>query len=229
MNKTTPITVTVKGDSITKTHPSFAMVRFSRVTSSPPGIKLFGSELPSQAFINLKVVEAEKVWNLSQEWYHGGKVLLDLNLSASQFAELLTSMNVGSGVPATLSYVHGKGNIPDFIDEQTLPEQIKEDIKADAKSVIDEVKAFRADVTKLLGESKITRKAADALLERANRMEMTVSSNMPFVIDQYVEAVDKVTATGKAEVESFMMHAVTKMGLKSLNQAVKLLELEDKK
>ncbi len=214
-------------DNITKTHPSYVMVGLSRITSSPPGIRLFGSELHNQTFIRLSVVEAEESWHLSQKWHHGAKQLIQVDLSPAQFAELLTSMNVGSGVTGTLRFLKGDGHIPSAIDEDTLPEQIKADLKHDSQTVIDAAKAFDKELQSILGGSKLTKAERARLLEISTKLQMTLSSSMPFVIDQYQEAIDKVTMSAKAEVDAFMTHAALKIGMKSLADVAKVLALTD--
>lgn len=227
--KPTPVTVKVDGDRLRKTHPSYVMVGFSRVTHSPPGVRLFGSELPSQAFIRLSVKTAEEDWHLSQKWHHGWKTLLELDLSPAQFAELLTSMNVGSGVPGTLRFLKGDGQIPSAIDEDSLPDQIKADIKADSQSVIDAARQFGEEVNKIVGSSKLTKAEKATLIGIATKLQMTLESSMPFVIDQYAEAMDKVTASGKAEVDAFITHAAHKLGMQSLQDVVKAAQLTEGK
>lgn len=229
ISQSTPVKVTPKDDSLIKTHPSFAMVGFSRIQCSPPGLKLFASEIESMSFVRLTVVEADETWHLSQTWHHGGKRIIEVDLSPAQFAELLTSMNVGSGVPGTLRYRERDGHIPSAIDEDTLPEQIKTDIKADSKAVIDAARQFGKEVESIVGASKLTKAEKNRLTEIANRLQMTLESNMPFVIDQYVEAVDKVTMSAKAEVDAFMTGAATRLGFKTLQDLAKQAALTEGK
>ena len=41
---------------------------------------------------------------------------------------------------------------------------------------------------------------------------------MPFALDQFNEAVERVTSAAKAEVDAFVMDAITRTGLKQLKQ-----------
>ncbi len=225
--KPTPVKVVTDGENLIKTHPSFVMVGFNRITCSPPGEKLFGSEIESQSMIRLSVVEAQEQWHLSQTWHHGGKHLIEVDLSPAQFAELLTSMNVGSGVCGTLRFRERDGQIPSALDENTLPEQIKADIKRDTQSLIDAAKAFGKQVNQIVGSSKLTKADKASLIDIAANLQMTLESNMPFVIDQYVEAVDKVTASAKAEVDAFVVGAATRLGFKTLQDIAKQAALTD--
>ncbi len=227
--KPTPVKVTPKDDSLIKTHPSFVMVGFNRITCSPPGVKMFGSEIESQSIIRLTVCEAEEQWHLSQTWHHGGKRIIEVDLSPAQFAELLTSMNVGNGVCGTMRFRERDGHVPSALDEDTLPEQIKADIKRDSKEVIEAARHFGKEVEAIVGSSKLTKAEKARLTEIASKLQMTLESNMPFVVDQYVEAMDKVTASAKAEVDAFMTGAATRLGFKSLGEIAKQVAITEGK
>src|SRR6185312_8767541 len=84
-------------------HESYGVVGFNRVTGNPGS--LFGSSINHSNFIRLRISRAAREWHLSTYWYRDREQLIELDLSAAQFADLITSMNVGVGVPCTLRYV----------------------------------------------------------------------------------------------------------------------------
>ena len=90
----------------TQRHESQVQVSFSRVTCSGP-VAFYGSDVKVNNWIQLKVSTSEKRRNLSNDWYFADKTILEIRLSPNQFSELLTTMNVGEGVPATLVYHNG--------------------------------------------------------------------------------------------------------------------------
>ncbi len=225
--KPTPVKVSKDGEEITKTHPSFGMVSFSRISGGDN--RLFGSELVSNSFIRLSLTEGEEIWSLHSKRWHGRKHIVELDLSASQFAELLTSMNVGSGVPCTIRFRERDGQIPMFIDSDTLSEQIKEDLKADVKGIAELVKKLRSELNTVLAESSLSKANKARLTSVAETIEREITANMPFVLEQYVEATEKVTASAKAEVDAFLTHAATKLGFQSLQDISRAAALTEGK
>ena len=89
-------------------HPAYGLVQFSRQHGGSK--KLFGSQIRSDTTIALRIFEGEVQHELSYDRYSHAKnrPIIEVVLSAAQFAELLTTMNMGSGVPCTIEYRDGK-------------------------------------------------------------------------------------------------------------------------
>ena len=92
----------------TKKHPSYGLIRFSRIQGHQ---HFFGSDSRPDSYIELTVSECEHNQDLVQSWYFPRKELVSLRLTNNQFAELITSLNMGSGVPCTLEFIKGEGKI----------------------------------------------------------------------------------------------------------------------
>ncbi len=215
----TPITVTegsFDSDDIKKTHPAFGMACFHRISGNPG--RLFGSEITSLGTsIQLTIAQGEDHWHLHEHWFHGGKTIAEIEMTPAQFAELLTSMNVGGGVPCTIRYANGE-EVPGFEDEDTLHKLIKDDLKADTKELSGLAGKLSAELDTILAETSLSKAKKERLTGIVAKLRQAIDSNMPFVLAQYVEAVEKVTANAKAEVDSFVTHTLTTLGMDSLKQ-----------
>jgi hypothetical protein len=62
----------------------------------------------------------------------------------------------------------------------------------------------------------ISAKKKEEVMRIANKIDQTLSDNMPFVLDQYREAIETMTSHAKAELDAAVVHTATKLGLKSL-------------
>jgi hypothetical protein len=89
-----------------KKHPSFGMVSFSRCYGT--NRRLFQSHVKNMTTVRLRIKQASVKHSLHQDHTYGEESLIEVELSPAQFAELLTSMNVGDGVPCTINYVNEK-------------------------------------------------------------------------------------------------------------------------
>lgn len=85
-------------------HESYGQIRFSRINGHN---RFYGSELEQDNYVELTVNKSECEKDLSKDWYYDTGQLVRLRMTSNQFAELITSMNVGSGVPCTLEYING--------------------------------------------------------------------------------------------------------------------------
>jgi len=199
-----------------KSHESFGMVQFNRVSSSPPKI-FFGSSVRSGHYIELTIHSAKKVQDGSHISYFADRQIINVRLSPNQFSELLTTMNVGNGVPCTLQRIQGE-TIEDCTDEDDIRELHKQDFRKQIYTATKDVEEAITEVEKVVDISKASfgigkRKE---LLKSLKHVLMILKSNLPYYHSQFDEAVDKTLAEAKAELDSFTGNLITKLGLDSL-------------
>ena len=95
-------------DEEVEAHPCYGMISVHRQTGGHT--KLFGSPLDSHpSTIAITIREAERHHNLSSDWFFARKPIIEIDLSPMQYAEMITTPNVGSGVPCTIRYRHTEG------------------------------------------------------------------------------------------------------------------------
>jgi len=222
------IKTTVTHGSISKereTHPAFGVVKFSRCQGNPG--KLFGSHLNNHAgVIRMEVSRAVRDHDLSSDWVHADEPLIELELSFVQFAEVLTSMNMGEGVPCTLKMLQGRQPVPSIpMDMETEQEKVAAGFKREAKDFGQKVRGRFKEIEDILAKPSIGKKDRDAI-RSAMRMVLTdVEQNMPFVLESFVESTEKVAQAAKAEVEGFLTGVIHRAGLDGLKD--RLLGLTD--
>lgn len=198
-------------------HPAYGMVAFNRVQGSPG--KMFGSSLPQHGhFIRLIVRHGKRKHDLGRDWVMGdGPSVVEAWLSAAQFAELLTTMNIGDGVPCTLKRIEGRKveDMPE--DEETEAERTYRAGEAKmtvfAAELKEEIAAMRSKVLSKGALSMAARREVVALLDKILR---ETEANMPFALRSFQEAVEKTSTQAKAELDAMVSHAITLKGLEAL-------------
>lgn len=205
------------------THPSFGQISFSRIQSL--GTDFYGSELKQNNYIQLTVLHSEIDRDLSSDRYFGGdrgNQVLKLRMSCGQFSELVTSMNMGDGVPCTLEVIDGKR-----VEELPVQESRKEFVHRKFK---DRMKQFSSGLIESNKEAKkiIAKKTLSAndqkTLENIIRMAIQeISSNIPFFAEMFQETADKVVNEAKLEVENAIMHKITTLGLTELHKQQRVI------
>lgn len=214
-------------------HPAFGMAVFSRASiggARGGKYRLFGSSIDSLNVIELTISTAEVYHRLGSDHFMGDKEVIRVEMTEHQFAQLLTTMNQGDGVPVTIRHIQGKRTPP-------LPE-----MKVEAAKITDK---FRDDIAKWKKQLETTTVEIEAILSKKGALnqeekkrvnELTsslvteIQSHTTFLLDQFDESVTGVIGQAKAEVEGFINAAVQRTGLQALKgKAQQLLGIEEKK
>lgn len=202
-------------------HESYGMVGLSRFTcGGGRGMNLFGSSIMHASGMTLTIRRGEKRRDLHREWYYGGDIIAEITLSPAQFAEMITTPNVGSGVPCTLNYIIGEGSkaeCPEHKQRQLFEQEFEDDVRkamADASQIV-------KDVTTLLeGKEAIKLSDRKAIIGKLTMLAQHINSNMPFVQAQFNEAMDKTVTEAKAEVEEFINAKIHSLGIDALTSEI---------
>lgn len=206
-------------DGKKETHESYGMVRAHRQTGKFDN--LFGSSIQSHhTAIALEIVEAEVTHDLAHDWYYGSRIVTEVVMSPSQFAELITNMNT-SGVPCTIKYRHTEGfkKIEDPPSKHVEAEKVKIGFKEDLEALVKTIKSSIAEANELMEGRKTPRKSDwNKLIGMLNRVQMEVESNMPFIVDSFNEATEKIVTTAKTEIDAFVTNVAQVTGIKALKE-----------
>lgn len=198
-------------------HESYGLVGFYRRSGGSEN--LFGSSIRHGTTIALQIKTASRIRNLSNYWVHGEKDLIELVLSANQFANLLTSMNCGDGIPCTLKYVMGKRMAdPPAVEQRELFEQ---EFKRDVDKVTKSARVALSEITKMF-ETKTSIGKADRaeILGKIQTIVNLLTDSIPFVQSQFNEAMDKTVSEARSEVDSFIETKIHSLGIEALNSEV---------
>lgn len=221
-------TVRTDGDEEVRTdkHPSYGMVQFVRTGGR--GGTFFGSSLKDHhTTFTLRVCRGEREHSLKQDNYYGREQLMEVELTANQFTELITTMNMGSGVPCTIRRIHGQGRIPDPPDNTLETERIHASFAADMHILAANLRKWQKQAKEILEKKNLTRADREQIESILFQVDQHVRSNIPFVVDQFQRATDKITVAAKSEVEQFTLHAIITAGLQKIREDGSALALRE--
>lgn len=208
-------TTSQDGDRLS--HESYGMVGVSRCHGGGKR-KLFGSSLKDhENFISLRIRRGAREHSLSRDWYvaDSGPPLIEIHLSAAQFAEMITTMNVSDGVPCTIRYLCNE-RVDDPPDDTSEVDKVRNGFKEQTGELVKRLAGFRSEVKNLFENKTVSKGDRDEVLKQVDLFIQEVRDNMPFVLDQFEEATEKVVTAAKMEVEAFTTHAVMAAGVESL-------------
>ena len=208
-------------------HPAFGMLSFSRVSSSG-GVPLHGSDLTHSTFIKMELRHGSKERDLSRDWYFAESLVSEVWMSQNQFSELITSMNIGDGVPVTLVRTEKDGEIesPSF---ESITGIHEDEFREQAKEVAHDAEDLLSVITDLLSGSGTVKKAdRQAIINKAEKVVREIKANMPFMEKSFRKAMDKTVVDAKGTIEAFYQHRVVDAGLEALAAAPAPKLIEDK-
>jgi hypothetical protein len=207
-------------------HPSFGMLSFNRTHGGHSN--LFGSSIQHNDTIHMVLREGVVTRGLNDDWYVGEDEILEVEMSQSQFAELITSMNVGTGTPCTIKYLRGKGRIneADFINKrQQITNEFKECMNermSDAKEFYDEVKEL------FITKKSIGKGDREMILRRLANVTQGMESSSKFIFDQFQNQIDKTITEAKEEIEAFAQNKINAIAQQALvEQKEDIVKLEN--
>lgn len=210
-----------------KTHPSYGMISFSRIKSNG-GVSLFGSSIKHNNPIRMEIYHADVERGLNRDWFHANGKIAEIEMSQSQFAEAITSLNMGDGVPCTVVFTERDGKIPecDFVSKI---EQFKGEFTDHLSGIKDNLDK-NIKIIEELFESRKTLKKSDKemILSAFYSVKQNIGSNAEFIVDSFNEQMDKTVTEAKGEIESFMQHQVQKLASGAISDTLKEGELPDK-
>lgn len=187
----------------THKHPSYGMLCFNRINGGSP--YLYGSSIKHNDKIQLVLKRGSYDRQLNQNWYHGGDELFEVEMSYTQFVELITHMNMGDGVPVTLKRVQGQimPECPYYNPLDVHKKEFEEhldDVYSDSKDLLNKLQA------KFKEKKSFNKKEQEEILSMLNKISMNIGCNQSFQLSQFNEQMEKTVTESKGEIEAFVSH-----------------------
>jgi hypothetical protein len=200
----------------TENHESYGMVGINRTSSN--GTNLFGSITTHRSFITLTVKRAEVTRHLAQDWYHASSLpLVEIELSHSQFAELITSPGMGDGVPCTIRAFDGK-MLESCPAPTPMESKYSEDLKETTKETVAGLKALTQRLSQALlpGEKTLGKTELKALLGEIQSALNSITDSIPFIETSFNEEMEVQRDKMVGEMEAVATHLVHSIGLRAI-------------
>lgn len=191
-----------------ETHPAFAMIRASR-TSQTPGSVLFQSDIRHGHSVRIVIETADRKRNLNHDWVHGGKQLMEIELSEAQWASFVSSMNT-SGVPATLRWTAADGQLPELPYDPRLAHSMAE-VKEAAAKTFGRIKAAMVAYDALPKDAKAKEKRE--ALEEIRRSVQHAEANLAFTANSLNGYAEDVVSKARADIEAMVQQEAARLGL----------------
>jgi len=195
---------------------------------------LFGSSVRHDHKIRIAIDKATLVRDdLHYDRYYRSENIIEVEMSQSQWAEFLTSMNMGGGTPCTIRRLPVYEKVKRTESVPTLPkrEQFAAEFKRQLHKLTQGLKEHTDKAEEILAKKTINKSDREALRNVYYHVHRIVTDSIPFMQTMWNEQMDKTLHEVKGEFEAFMESAATARGLKELYEQVKggagtILQLE---
>lgn len=208
----------VINDGKKASHPAYATIGCGRVNSGK-GVYLFGSDFRHHNTMRIVISRGTVTRDLSHDWVHGGRELVEVELSEAQWATFVSTPNMGSWTPCTLRFravpdpddiLGAQPGIAAVEDRRAQLRGEVQDTLADTLAAIDE--ALRV----VDGVEKMGARARTAITNALQQARQEVQANLPFVAKSFDEHAERTVERAKVEVNAYLTSAVMRAGLEAL-------------
>ena len=196
-----------------KEHASYGMIGFSRVSGGNPA--LFGSSVKHNEKILLKLSHASVERDLHREWYFPGNTIAEVEMSYTQFAEAIASMNT-SGVPCTVLFTEKDGKAEDC-DFEVTREKFEEEFMKNRRQANEKANALIGELEQALSKGRMGKKDMEECISKLRMLSMDINENTDFLYRQFNRQMDRTTVEAKNEIEAFVQHRVQSLGIERLS------------
>lgn len=187
-------------------HESYGLISFSRRQTRPPQ-PMFGSQVRTGNPIAMMVKNAVVEHDGERQWFFAKDLIIEVEMTPAQFADAITSLNIGEGVPCTIRYVRHEG------EKQPPPYEGKiethhKGMKQRVHDAMEKAKNYQALASEILSKKgNLTVKERKELTEYMFHMMQEVCENLPFIASELAKVMDETKSQAKAEIEAFLISA----------------------
>lgn len=193
-------------DRETVKHESFGQISFTRTQGREQ--TFYGSELPQDHYVSMEIRQSEVQRDLTNEWYRTyGIPLIRIRMSSGQFAELITSMNMGSGVPCTIERLMGK-KVDEFPEIESRKELVHRKFEERMKQFADTIRENKIKAKEIVKKKTLSKQDVWDLSLQLDFLTQEIEQNIPFFAKCFQETMDDVVFEAKTEVENAIRHKI---------------------
>lgn len=199
-----------------RTHESWGLIQANRVSGRSDD--LFATSIDHHNTIQITISRGSEHRSLNNNYYMSEGELIRVEMSPMQWAELITSMNHGCGVPCTLRRFEGKQIKGERHQTETV--RIQDEFTAEAKEVGAQMEGMMSEIQRMLESAKVSKKVRDQVNCMLSNFSRHFHDHAPFIQKMFAEACEGTVTEAKAAVDAFCTHAIVTAGLESLGAEV---------
>ena len=201
-------------------HPSYGLINASRITGRFN--YLYGSKVKNDSAVKITISRAATVRDVFAERFWEESRLIDIYLSPSQWAQMLTTMNTAPGTPCTINWLFSDGYIkPPAVEPDANVTQADE-MRAHTAKLVGDLNDKLSAVKKILDDKKsLSQSDRRDILGILDSGISQLNGALPFAVEQFGKVCEKMVTQAKADIEAFRTITFAQLGQSALENISK--------
>lgn len=202
-------------------HPAYGTVEVSHPMGGSD--VYFGSRVEHQSRVRVTINTGSLKRDLSNDWIHSEKLLLELEFTDAQWAQFVSSHS-GRATPCTFRH-YPKGALETGLDtvpgiagdpdaRPSFSDEMRETMRKEVAHLQDAVKRMDA----MLESGKLGKKELQEIRNNVAWGADRVASNVGFVAKQFTEHMETVVSDARIEIEATMHNTIQTIGLDAVKR-----------
>ena len=173
---------------------------------------LFGSNIPHDTCMKLTISQAYISRSFNENHYYPTNKIIEIELSPSQYAEMITNLNHGVGVPFTITKFMEE-RIPNNLSLNDELETVKSEYSESVDKIMDEI---RDTIYEIPDEKAMSPKKIKDLKHELANMLYRLTQEAPFMKERFDETLDKIFVEAKASIDDTINLTLANIGLDTI-------------
>jgi len=195
-------------------HPSYVMCSLTRGFGGEN--RAFGSNITHNSHVTLRIQRGVLYRSdLHHERYgadHSKPTFVEVRLTPNQFAEMITNMNVGDGVPGTLMHENGKRIRFQPPYEETIVSEGQKGFREICGDVHKKFAKLEEEMDVILAKKNIGKADRERLSNITDIARRMLKDSLPFLASQIEEYGETVTTQARTAVDNAITTAMINLG-----------------
>lgn len=194
-------------------HPAFGKITISNTTGTKR--KLCGSNTLHSSTISIDIHSASVEKLYSSEFVHDKNLIMRIELSHAQFANMISSVGNGSGTPCTFRRMtDGKlQTVPEIVHEDSnpIPEQLKQSLEETIRKLNEKI----SEVDSLIEKGKANKQELKSMKVSLEGVKSQLKNNIPFYFKEFEEYQENIVEDAKQQVNQTITNNLKNLGVES--------------
>lgn len=202
-------------------HPSFGIIRASRVSGGKG--HFFGSEVLNYSFIEITISHAQTNENLfgrevGEQGIWPTDHVATIRMTNNQFAEMITSLNIGIGTPCTITRIDGKEvEQKDIKDSSTAMDRANDElVRMYAERIGNNIESLQNALSLLENNARVNKDIKQSVEKSIRGILSILTNGDNFLLSEFKDVLEKSKQKVMTEIDASVGTRLQELGMQHI-------------